>query len=402
MSIVLNGSTGITTPDIDSTAGFDASDLTGALPAIDGSALTGISPFKPVAVTGTTPSLDVGSYNFFRQTLTGDTTISFASVPTDARWQYSYIATIDPSTLNDLDTAVYSGKSGSTGTQTGMNGCGLFFKPDGLSMYVAATDNYVWQYTLSTAWDVTTSVYSGKFIYTYPTVVQAHALFFKPDGLSMYMMGRSNDKIFQFTLSTAWDVSTASYASKSLSTLAQDNNPYGLAFSSDGTKAYMVGGTGATAYQYTLSTAWDVSTGSYASKSFVLQAAGVSEISFSSDGLTMLSIGDVAPETVHQYTLSTAWDISTASYASKSLDVSNEAYIPRSIAIINGGRSFAVLDAAVTAVRTFDMAVPYSLTIPASVVGLVSPIIALEASITLELITDDAGVTVTLISEEII
>ena len=37
MTIILNGTTGITTPDIDSTGGLDAADLTGALPAIDGS-----------------------------------------------------------------------------------------------------------------------------------------------------------------------------------------------------------------------------------------------------------------------------------------------------------------------------------------------------------------------------
>ena len=44
MTITLNGSTGITTPDIDIAAGLDASDLTGALPAIDGAALTGLTP----------------------------------------------------------------------------------------------------------------------------------------------------------------------------------------------------------------------------------------------------------------------------------------------------------------------------------------------------------------------
>ena len=43
MSIVLNGTTGITTPDIDSAGGLDAADLTGTLPALDGSNLTGVA-----------------------------------------------------------------------------------------------------------------------------------------------------------------------------------------------------------------------------------------------------------------------------------------------------------------------------------------------------------------------
>ena len=58
MTITLNGSTGITTPDIDSTAGFDASDLTGALPAIDGSAITSLTSAN---LTGNLPALNGSS-----------------------------------------------------------------------------------------------------------------------------------------------------------------------------------------------------------------------------------------------------------------------------------------------------------------------------------------------------
>lgn len=50
MTIILNGTTGITTPHIDSTGGLDAADLTGALPAIDGSALTGVGVDEVVQV----------------------------------------------------------------------------------------------------------------------------------------------------------------------------------------------------------------------------------------------------------------------------------------------------------------------------------------------------------------
>lgn len=51
----------------------------------------------------------------------------------------------------------------------------------------------------------------------------------------------------------AWDISTGSYASKSLSVAAQESVPLALAFSSDGTKAYIVGNITDTIYQYTLS-----------------------------------------------------------------------------------------------------------------------------------------------------
>lgn len=51
---------------------------------------------------------------------------------------------------------------------------------------------------------------------------------------------------------TAWDVSTASYASKSFSVASQDDAPTAVAFNNDGTKMYICGATNDTIYQYSL------------------------------------------------------------------------------------------------------------------------------------------------------
>ena len=73
MAITLNGTTGITTPDLTSAAPMDvggsavltaasslaAANLTGALPAIDGSALTGLSAGGTALLSTTTISADV-------------------------------------------------------------------------------------------------------------------------------------------------------------------------------------------------------------------------------------------------------------------------------------------------------------------------------------------------------
>jgi len=62
MSVVINGSTGVTAPAFDGS--IDAADLTGTLPAIDGSALTGISSGDYV-LSSITPSLSVTASNSF-------------------------------------------------------------------------------------------------------------------------------------------------------------------------------------------------------------------------------------------------------------------------------------------------------------------------------------------------
>jgi hypothetical protein len=54
------------------------------------------------------------------------------------------------------------------------------------------------------------------------------------------MVGATSDDIYQYSLSTAWDLSTASYDSVSLSVSGQDANMSGMCFNSDGTKIYTV------------------------------------------------------------------------------------------------------------------------------------------------------------------
>ena len=190
---------------------------------------------------------------------------------------------------------------------------GLFISPDGLNMYVnGTTGDDVNQYTLSTAFNVSTAT----FVRLFSTSAQDSApsdIFFKPDGLSMFIMGGTNDTVFQYTLSSAFDISTASYASKSFSVTSQDTSPNGLWFKPDGTVMYVVGSTNDTVFQYTLGTAWDVSTASYASISFSVasQETVPNQVNLSADGLTMWITGTTGDD-INEYTLGTAWNVSTA------------------------------------------------------------------------------------------
>ena len=53
-------------------------------------------------------------------------------------------------------------------------------------------------------------------------------------------------------------ISGSSYDNKSFSFASQENNPMGITFSGDGTKANVAGTASNTVYQYSLSTAWIV------------------------------------------------------------------------------------------------------------------------------------------------
>jgi hypothetical protein len=72
-------------------------------------------------------------------------------------------------------------------------------------------------------------------------------------------VGTTNDSVYRYTLSTAWDISTGSYSSKLMSVNAQDYSPTGVAISADDTKCYVVGSATDKVYQYTLAAASDPS-----------------------------------------------------------------------------------------------------------------------------------------------
>ena len=66
----------------------------------------------------------------------------------------------------------------------------------------------------------------------------------------MYIVGNGSDTVYQYSLSTAFEVSTASYDSVSFSVSSQDTSPLGIVFNSDGTKMYIVGLSNDAVYQY--------------------------------------------------------------------------------------------------------------------------------------------------------
>lgn len=145
---------------------------------------------------------------------------------------------------------------------------------------------------------------------------------FNADGTKMYIVGQSADSILQYSLSTAFDVSTASYDSVSYDPLG--SNQYALRFNSDGTKFYNL--SSPTLYQYSMSTAYDISTASYDNVTFDFTSTSSSPYAFdiSPDGTKLVAVSFI-DDVVTQYTMSTAFDLSTLSYDSISLDISSNA-----------------------------------------------------------------------------
>ena len=218
---------------------------------------------------------------------------------------------------------------------------GLAFNPDGTKMFVVGnTGDDVNEYTLSTGFDVSTASFVDSFSVNAQQAAPM-SVAFNTDGTKMYIVGETEDTVAQYALSTGFDVSTASYT-QAFSISSQETEAQGITFNTDGTKMFVVGDTGNDINEYTLSTGFDVSSASFVdSFSFASQSTQPKEAVFNTLGteLFMLARDNTA---VFKYTLTTAFDVSTASYASVSFSVDSQESSPQGLAFSADGSKMYV------------------------------------------------------------
>ena len=153
---------------------------------------------------------------------------------------------------------------------------GLYIRDDGLKFWTCDTGNdEIYQYSMSTAWDISTASYDNVSLLIgigSPlgiTQLTPTGIYFKYDGSVLYLIGASGDFIHQFDLSTSWDITTASYSGSTTGRLdinPPDSAPQDLHINSSGTLLYWVGATLDNIHIYELSTPWDISTGTELSR----------------------------------------------------------------------------------------------------------------------------------------
>ena len=211
----------------------------------------------------------------------------------------------------DLPNATYDNVSF---TMEAGNGS-IWFNTGGTKLYgFGYSDDKVSEYDLSTAWDISTASYNNVGFSVSGQEPSGRAMCFSGNGNHFYIAGSSNDDLFQYDMTTAFDVSTASYSNKVLTSVGAV--PSSAAFNTDGTKVYTSDQSHDRVYQWDLSTAYDVSTAS--NKEYFTTASQESQLygfAFNNDGSKLYATG-TSSDRVHEYDLSTNFDVTTASYNS--------------------------------------------------------------------------------------
>ena len=177
---------------------------------------------------------------------------------------------------------------------------------------ILAGNQSIFEYNLGIAFDTSTASYSKSFSInsedTNPLDIR-----FGNSGLKMYVVGNKDKVIDEYNLTSAFDISTASWRTHYF-TSDQESDPTGLAFNSAGTKMFVVGNAVNAIHEYALGTAWQVETATF-TDSFSVSGQDTSprSLRFNADGTLMFLLGDDGND-VGEYELTTGFDVSTATF----------------------------------------------------------------------------------------
>lgn len=190
------------------------------------------------------------------------------------------------------------------------------FKPDGTVLYINETSNdRVNQFSLSTAWDVTTlSVVGFGFLDYSPPVSVAQDFILSHTGRNLFVFSSSPaDTIYRYDIDPAYDISGVTTSDQNASFAPGAGGSFNsMAFNGDGTRLFLKSsGTNVISY-YDLGTAYDLSTaGSESTITITGADADADEMEFTNNGFTF-TLYEPLNDVVQVFTLSAAYDLSTA------------------------------------------------------------------------------------------
>ena len=170
------------------------------------------------------------------------------------------VCQVDINTAYDITALAERSDSGfnmddGSATDVSANGTsaqGIDFSNDGLKLFIVGkNDDKVFEFSLSTKFNLTGAAYTGNFFDTSSAVSEPAAMRFSKDGKQLFINDATDDKIVQWSLSSAFDLTSTITLRGSFSiradyqSVASNSNTAileGLEFNNDGSKFFITTG----------------------------------------------------------------------------------------------------------------------------------------------------------------
>ena len=245
---------------------------------------------------------------------------------------------------------------------------GITFKPDGTKMYITGQNaDKILQYKLTTAFDITSAVLEEsvliRAVETAPQDVK-----FNSDGTVIFILGTGGDGIDRWSLSTPYDIGSIIAANTTFTSIGGD--PRGFDFNNDGTKMFILDQADKQIEEYNLSTPYNPATktlNNTLSNTFTSSVNSHQGLAFNNDGSKMFVVkgensGNNADNKIDEYALSTAFDISTATLTGTFSPTISSAADISGLAFNNAGTKMYHLDFDGDKVYEYSLSCPFKVT----------------------------------------
>lgn len=205
--------------------------------------------------------------------------------------------------------------------------------------------------------------YSGIYLDISNETENARATHWKPDGSELYITGRYTENVVNYSASEPWNIGSVTYRNQydlsgETGSTDQQSVPHGLFLRDDGLKMWVFNRT--EMWGYSLDEAWDVTS---AKKGYFIylgeHVQRGHDFDFNPDG-TKLFIDDRNAQAIHEYHLSTPWDITTAEWFYM-LDISDQEQEVRGLEMVKDGRGMLLMDTVRQKILQYTLSVPYDL-----------------------------------------
>ena len=180
---------------------------------------------------------------------------------------------------------------------------------------------------------------------------------FSNNGTKMFVISSTTGAVTEYDLSTPFDASTLEFVNAT-SIEEQEVNPTGIAFSSDGTKMFVIGSATDNVNEYTLSAPFAASTLEFVNATHISTIPYPTGIAFSNDGTKMFVI-DNAGKDVNEYDLDPPFAASTLKFVNAT-SIEEQEGTPTGIAFSNDGTKMFVIGTAGKDVNEYDLSTPFA------------------------------------------
>ena len=227
----------------------------------------------------------------------------------------------------------------------------MAFNSDGTKMFILGrTGDRVYQYSLTNPFSLASEnvSYDSLFFGVASQASTPTGLAFNSDGTKMFILDNSSSKVYQYSLTNGFSLASENVSYDSLFLSVGDSSPQAIRFNPDGTKIFIVGRSNKRILRYSLTNGFSLASGNVVSGYDIFNLPSTLSplsVNFNPDGTRMFVQVDTPGDEIYQYSLTNGFSLASGNVSDDNIDfdVSAGATNPYSLTFNSDGSKMFIV-----------------------------------------------------------